>query len=68
MTTQTRTEFEAAAYRLIRSFHWHESPLAVVAQPKVALKIGYDCPSSDRLDNMLAELMGVPVPPIGTGQ
>lgn len=41
---------DAERYRALRSMHWYDSPLAVVCNPKVAIKPGSDCPSVERLD------------------
>ena len=41
---------DAERYRWLRKQHWNEAVLCVVAQPKKALKLGFDCPSLDRLD------------------
>ena len=41
---------DAERYRWIRAQHWSGGPLAVVANPKYAVKLGYGCPSLDRLD------------------
>ncbi len=43
-------EKDAARYRWLRMQHWSESELAVVKNPKQAVVLGYECPSSDRLD------------------
>ncbi|NLC21504.1 MAG: ead/Ea22-like family protein [Halomonadaceae bacterium] len=45
----------AELYRALRAMHWHDSPLAVVRNPKVAIKPGHDCPSGDRLDEAIME-------------
>ena len=44
---------DAERYRKLRAMHWNESPLCVVADPKQAVRLGYDCPSGDRLDALL---------------
>lgn len=41
---------DAERYRWLRKQHWNEAELCVVARPKDAVKLGYDCPSLDRLD------------------
>lgn len=41
---------DAERYRWLRAMHWHDSPLAVVCNPKEAIKPGHDCPSGERLD------------------
>lgn len=45
-----RLREDAARYRWLRSQHWEEASMCVLMQPKVAVKLGYDCPSLDRLD------------------
>lgn len=47
----------AARYRCLRAQHWSSSPLAVVSQPKEAVKLCHDCPSLERLDEMVDGLM-----------
>lgn len=44
---------DAQRYRWLRKQHWNEGVLCVVAQPKNALKLGFDCPSLDRLDGFI---------------
>lgn len=44
---------DAERYRKLRVMHWNESPLCVVADPKRAVRPGYDCPSGERLDALL---------------
>ena len=41
---------DAARYRWLRAQTWDISILAVVANPKTAVRLGNDCPSLDRLD------------------
>lgn len=41
---------DAERYRWLRAQHWSTSPLAVVCDPKDAVKIGRTCPSGDYLD------------------
>lgn len=41
---------DAERYRWLRAQNWNEAPLCVVARPKEAVRLGYDCPSLDRLD------------------
>lgn len=43
-------EVDAKRYRWLRAQHWDSSPLAVVSDPKKAVKLGHDLPSLDRLD------------------
>ena len=53
---------DAGRYRWLRLQDWDASPLAVVANPRAALKLGHDAPSRDRLDAMIdahvAEVQG----------
>ena len=53
---------DAERYRWLRLQDWDTSRLAVVANPRAALKLGHDAPSRDRLDAMidvhLAEVQG----------
>jgi hypothetical protein len=58
----TADETDAKRYRWLREQNWNDGLLAVVADPKDAVKLGYDCPSLDRLDAeidaaMLAQLV-----------
>jgi hypothetical protein len=41
---------DAERYRWLREQFWNESELCLVRYPKDAVKLGYDCPSLDRLD------------------
>lgn len=41
---------DAERYRWLRMQAWWDSPLCVVRSPKLALKLGSDCPSLRRLD------------------
>jgi hypothetical protein len=41
---------DAERYRWLRAQHWDEAPIACVANPKEAIKLGHDCPSLERLD------------------
>jgi hypothetical protein len=43
-------ERDAERYRKLRQQQWNESELCVVMRPKEAVKLGYDCPSLERLD------------------
>lgn len=47
----------AQMYRFIRSVHWYDSPMAVVMNPKEAVKLGHYCPSGDLLDAEIQKLM-----------
>lgn len=59
---------DAERYRWLRAQHWSEAPVCVVARPKDAVRLGYYCPSLDRLDAIIddarktanAELRGGP--------
>ena len=44
---------DAERYRWLRAQHWSDSMLAVVVDPKSAVKLGYDCPSLQRLDEIV---------------
>jgi hypothetical protein len=44
---------DARRYRFLRNQHWPVAYLAVVVNPKVSVKLGYDCPSGDRLDEQV---------------
>ena len=44
---------DAERYRRLRSFHWNDSPLAVVRDPRRQVKLGADCPSGDILDTVI---------------
>lgn len=41
---------DAARYRWLRAQTWDASGMAVVVDPKTAVRLGHDCPSLDRLD------------------
>lgn len=41
---------DAERYRWLRQQNWNESTICAVARPRDAVKLGYDCPSMDRLD------------------
>lgn len=47
---------DANRYRKLRKCVWNQSPLAVVRDPKRAVRLGYDCPSHDRLDEAVDQL------------
>ncbi|MBU0564910.1 MAG: hypothetical protein KJ890_15580 [Gammaproteobacteria bacterium] len=49
-------EPDARRYRTLRQMNWNTSPLCVVTQPKESVKLGYDCPFGERLDQMLDEI------------
>lgn len=53
---------DAMRYRWLRAQHWNDSPLAVVANPKQAIKLGHDCPSDERLDELIDSFrLGKPI-------
>lgn len=49
-------EPDARRYQTLRQMHWNDGPLAVVVNPKANVKLGADCPSGERLDQMLDEI------------
>ncbi len=53
----TADETDAKRYRWLRAQNWNDGLLAVVADPKDALKLGYDCPSMARLDEQIDAAM-----------
>lgn len=50
-------EKDAARYRWLRECRWNESNLCVVAEQKMGVKLDTDCPSLDRLDSAIDEVM-----------
>lgn len=48
---------DAKRYRWLRKQHWFDGKICVVNNPKKAVKVGYECPSEDRLDELIDELM-----------
>lgn len=50
-------ERDAGRYRWLRKRHWSDSTLAVVAVPKRSVKLGEDCPSEERLDAAIDQVM-----------
>jgi len=44
---------DAARYRWLREQHWNEADMAVVCEPKKSVKLGFDCPSGERLDEAI---------------
>lgn len=48
---------DAARYRWLRAQQWNSSPLAVVCNPKAAIKLGHDSPSLLRLDEAIDAAM-----------
>lgn len=67
----TSVELDTARYRWLRQQNWFDGKLAVVVNPKESVKLGQDCPSFFRLDELIdAELKlaqpaasGEPFPP-----
>lgn len=55
----TALELDAARYRWLRTQAWHSGPLCVVATPRVAVKLGSDCPSMERLDKIIDDAMHI---------
>lgn len=54
---------DAARYRWLRQQHWFDGPaLAVVANPKSAVKLGHDMPTLERLDAAIDAARGVTPP------
>lgn len=51
---------DAERYRWLRAQTWDRGPLAVVRNPKQAIKLGYDAPSRLRLDEAIDEAMKEP--------
>lgn len=49
---------DAERYRWLRSQHWNESDMAVACHPKKSVKLGFDCPSGERLDHAIDAAMG----------
>lgn len=49
---------DALRYRFLRKQYWHTSKLAVVCNPKDAVKLGHDLPVCQRLDEMIDKIMG----------
>lgn len=48
---------DAERYRWLRGQNWSQSEMAVVCQPKKAVKLGFDCPSEGRLDSAIDSAM-----------
>lgn len=46
-------ELDADRYRWLREQHWNEADIAVVCHPKQSVKLGSDCPSGQRLDEIV---------------
>ena len=49
---------DAERYRWLRSQHWNESDMVVACHPKKSVKLGFDCPSGERLDHAIDAAMG----------
>jgi len=47
----------AERYELLRAQHWNDSTICVVCNPKDAVKLGYDCPSGNRLDDLVDKMI-----------
>lgn len=48
---------DAKRYRCLRELHWFDSNLFVVAGGKSGIRLGVDCPSHDRLDSAVDEII-----------
>lgn len=46
-------QLAADRYNFLREQHWDTSPIAVVKYPKANIKLGSDCPSMERLDEII---------------
>jgi hypothetical protein len=44
---------DAERYRWLREQHWNDADMAVVCHPRSSVKLGFDCPSRDRLDDAI---------------
>lgn len=53
----TPDETDAERYRWLRAQHWSDNNIAVVRNPRDAMKLGHDAPSGDRLDAFIDEAM-----------
>jgi len=53
MDERNAAVLDSERYRWLRVQSWFCSPLAVVTKPIEAIKLGYDCPSRDRLDALI---------------
>lgn len=57
---------DAARYRTLREQDWDTALLCVVANPKETVRLGTDCPSRERLDQMVDALRTpTPIPTPG---
>ena len=52
-----RMEKDCSRYRWLRMQNWDAGLLAVVADPKEAIKLGHDVPSRERLDEAIDAAM-----------
>lgn len=50
-------DLDAVRYRWLREQNWNESSLSVVCNPIEAVKLGHDCPSGQRLDDIIDAAM-----------
>jgi hypothetical protein len=48
---------DAKRYRWLRSRHWSDHDICVVQHPRNAVKLGHDCPSGGRLDELIDAAM-----------
>lgn len=48
---------DAERYRCLREMSWFDSPLAVVTDPRKSVRLGVDCPSHERLDEMVDDII-----------
>jgi len=49
---------DAARYRFLRSCDWFDGAVCVVTFPKKSVRLGSDCPSGSRLDELVDGLRG----------
>jgi hypothetical protein len=52
MLADAAIRLDAARYQVLRSASWFNSSLCVVSDPKTSIKLGSDCPSGQRLDDL----------------
>lgn len=57
MSESNDIRIDAERYRALREMNWHDGPLAVVRDPKVNVRLGTDCPSHERLDALVDQLV-----------
>lgn len=48
-----RLRADAERYRWLRMQNWHDGALCVVRDPYKAVRLGFDCPSRERLDEFI---------------